>query len=77
MKKQTKIRIRKLVSFARTLIFAIALVFFGIALCSVNAPTLTFTFVCLGIGAVCLAISFALDYLLFETAYNSESIFYH
>ena len=77
MKKQTKIRIRKAVSFIRTLFLCLALLGIGFAICLADDLSLIFPLGCVGISLVCFAISFALDHLLFETAYNTKSIFYH
>lgn len=67
MKKSTKIRIRKAVSFTRTLFLALALLGFALAICSVDGPNLIFPLVCVGVSALCFGISYVLDWLLFVT----------
>lgn len=70
MKNSTKIRIRKAVSFARTL-FAILSVFsFALMVCSADGPSFAFPVACFFVGVVCFAISYILDRLLFETAWK-------
>jgi hypothetical protein len=70
--RKTKIRIRKAVAFVRTLCLILFFFFLGLAICSIDGPSLTFPIVNLCVGAVCFGISYALDHLLFETAYKER-----
>ena len=72
MTRHTKIRIRKTVAFMRTLFLFLALL--GIAFIFVTADgySLKFPIVCGVIATVCFSISYALDYLLFETAWSGD-----
>lgn len=70
--RKTKIRIRKAVSFIRTALFWIALICIGLTICSVDGPSLLFPIIYFVIGMVCAAISYVLDYLLWETSYKGD-----
>lgn len=79
IKRKTKIKIRKALSKVR----AFLLIVFGVCLfltvCSVDGESLIFPIVCFGIGVVCFGISYAIDWLLVETAWSgdSSSLYYH
>ena len=70
--KKTKIRIRKVVAFARTLFLLLCGVFFALVIATINSESLVFTAICFGIGVICFGISYALDCLLFETAWSGD-----
>ena len=72
MTRRTKIRIRKAVAFTRTLLLVLALLCVALTVCSVDSNNIMFPLVCFGIGTVCFGISYALDYLLFETAWSGD-----
>jgi 4-hydroxybenzoate polyprenyltransferase len=72
MTRRTKIRIRKTVEFMRTLFLILALLGIAFAVASADGYSLKFPIVCALIGVVCFGISYALDCLLFETAWSGD-----
>lgn len=72
MTKQTKIKIRKAVAFARTLFLYLCILSIALTICSVDGPSFKFPIICTLIGIVCFGISYALDQLLFETAWSGD-----
>lgn len=77
--RKTKIRIRKAFAFARTLFLVLCLICIALVVCSVDGESLVFPIVCFIIGAACFGISYAIDQILWETAWSGdpESPFNH
>lgn len=71
-KRETKIKIRKAITFARTLFLLICVSFIGMTIASVNGDSIAFPIICFGIAMVCFGISYGLDCLLFETAWSGD-----
>lgn len=72
MTKKTKIKIRKGISFARGLFLVLFGICITLVVVSIDSESLVFPLVCFGIGIVCFGISYALDWLLFETAWSGD-----
>lgn len=69
--RKTATRILKAIAFARTTFFVLFFVFLSLSVCSGDAESLVFCFVCFGISVICIGISYGLDWLLFELSYKN------
>ena len=62
----------KVIAFTRTLFLVFALFFFAMALCSLDSIPFTFPAICFGIGIIYFGIFYALDQLLWQTAWSGD-----
>ena len=71
--RKTKIRIRKVLAFARVLSLAMFGVFIMLTICSATKDTIAFAAKCL-VGAVaCFGAACVFNYVLFGTIYGREN----
>ena len=72
MTKQTKIKIRKAVTFIRTLFFILFGICLALTIATADGSSILFSVVCFVIGTVCFGISYYLDQLLVETHWKGD-----
>lgn len=77
IKKETKIKIRKVISFIRTFFLALFVLCIFLMIASVEGPSLLFPIICFIIGMLFFGIAYFLDWLLWDTSFDNQSPFTH
>ena len=73
IKRKTKIKIRKILSAIRAISLGLFGLFLFLGICSVDNPKLIYPLIFFGIGFISFGISYAIDWLLVETAWRGDS----
>ncbi len=70
--RKTKIRIRRIVAFIRTMSIYLCLLFIGLAIASADGPSIVLFLVFIGLSTLCFGIAAVLDELLWQTAWSGD-----